>query len=427
MSSYIDDIKVIIENLEQTYDYNNIKELNNYVYENLLFIHPEFDKDIFKKTMNKLLKPTYVIDTDRYIPVCNLDKINIPNDQKELVEHVEYIANLPQPEQRTEEWFKMRENMLTASTAAQIIGKNPYPNQKPDDLIMEKVFGKEFLDNEYVHHGKKYEEVATMIYENIYNVKVDEYGLVPHPDYKYIGASPDGIATYKTLDNNFSPMIGRMLEIKCPYSRKIKTKGQVNGGICPHYYWCQVQQQLECCDLDKCDFWQCSITEYKDRNEWLMDEHTDNINTEEQEKNKFLLDTCKKGCIIQLQPINSEYDEFKSTYIYPDEVDMTCAEYDQWVLEIMSNFHNLEKYKEYKFDRILYWKLVKSHNVTIERDTNWFSENLPKYDELWKKITNLKNNPKEAEVFKKKMTKKSVKRFVSSSSESDGEYDDDEK
>lgn len=427
MSSYIDDIKDIIENLDQTYDYDNIKQLNNYVYENLLFIHPEFDKDIFKKTMNKLLKLTYIIDTDRYIPICNLDKINIPEDQKELVEHVEYIANLPQPEQRTEEWFKMRENMLTASTAAQIIGKNPYPNQKPDDLIMEKVFGKEFIDNEYVHHGKKYEEVATMIYENIYNVKVDEYGLVPHPDYNYIGASPDGIATYKTLNNNFSPMIGRMLEIKCPYTRKIKTKGKVNGGICPHYYWCQVQQQLECCDLDKCDFWQCSITEYKDRNEWLMDDHTDNINTEEQEKDKFLLDTCKKGCIIQLQPINSDFDEFKSTYIYPDEVDMTCAEYDQWVLEIMSNFHNLEKYKGYKFDRILYWKLVKSHNVTIERDTNWFSENLPKYDELWKKITHLKNNPKEAEVFKKKMTKNSVKRFVSSSSESDGEYDDDEK
>jgi len=426
MSSYIDDIKDIIENLDQTYDYDNIKELNNYVYENLLFIHPEFDKELFKKTMNKLLKLTYVIDTDRYIPVCNLDEIKIPDVQKKLVEHVEYIANLPQPEQRTEEWFKMRENMLTASTAAQIIGKNPYPNQKPEDLIMEKVFGKEFIDNKFVHHGKKYEEIATMIYENIYNVKVDEYGLVPHPDYNYIGASPDGIATYKTLDNNFSDMIGRMLEIKCPYTRKIKIKGKVNGGICPHYYWCQVQQQLECCDLDKCDFWQCSITEYKDRNEWLMDDHTDNINTEEQEKNKFLLDTCKKGCIIQLQPINSDFDEFKSTYIYPDEVDMTCAEYDQWILEIMSNFHNLEKYKGYKFDRIKYWKLVKSHNVIIERDTKWFSDNLPKYDELWKKITNLKNNPKEAEAFKKKMTKNSVKRFVSSS-ESDIEYDDDEK
>ena len=114
------------------------------------------------------------------------------------------MRNIPQPEQRTEEWFKMREDMLTASTAAQIIGKNPYPKQKPEDLIIEKVFGKEFIDNEYVHHGKKYEEIATMIYENIYNIKVNEYGLIPHPDYNFLGASPDGIATYKTLDNKFS-------------------------------------------------------------------------------------------------------------------------------------------------------------------------------------------------------------------------------
>ena len=169
------------------------------------------------------------------------------------MDQVEYIANLPQPEQRTEEWFKMRENMLTASTAAQIIGKNPYPNQTPEDLIKEKIFGKEFLDNDFVHHGKKYEEIATKIYENIYNVKVDEYGLVPHSKYSFIGASPDGIATYKSLDNNFSDMVGRMLEIKCPYKRKIKTKGDINGTICPHYYWCQVQQQLECCDLENID------------------------------------------------------------------------------------------------------------------------------------------------------------------------------
>jgi len=424
MTDYIKDIISIVENLDDDYEYDNIKELNNYVYDNLIFIYPEFNKELFKKTMNKLLKLKYVIDRNRFIPIHNLDKIEIPENQNELVEHVEYIANLPQPEQRTEEWFKMRENMLTASTAAQIIGKNPYPKQKPEDLILEKVFGKEFIDNEYVHHGKKYEEIATMIYENIYNIKVNEYGLIPHPDYKFLGASPDGIATYKTLDNKFSNMIGRMLEIKCPYTRKIKVKGKVNGGICPHYYWCQVQQQLECCDLDKCDFWQCSIVEYDNRNEWLKDDTTDKINTEEQNQEKLLLNTCRKGCIIQLQPKDIKFDEFKSVYIYPEEVDMTCAEYEQWVLEIISDFHNSKYYKDYVFDRILYWKLVKSHNVVIERDTKWFEENLPKYNELWDRIKFYRANPKEAEKLKNKVNPPR-KKFISSS-ESDGEYDDDE-
>ena len=64
------------------------------------------------------------------------------------------------------------------------------------------------------------------------------------------------------MENNFSDMVGRMLEIKCPLTRKIKTSGEVDGEICPHYYYCQVQQQLECCDLEYCDFWQCSLQEF---------------------------------------------------------------------------------------------------------------------------------------------------------------------
>ena len=304
--------------------------------------------------MNKILKPIYIIDYDRIIKENNLNDIIIPEEYKDLVKKVNYIANLPQPEQRTEEWFKMRENMLTASTAAQIIGKNPYPNNTPEDLIKEKVFGKIFEDNDYVHHGKKYEEIATKIYENIYNVQVEEYGLIPHPKYDYIGASPDGIATHKTLDNNFSDMIGRMLEIKCPYKRKIKTKGEINGTICPHYYWCQVQQQLECCDLEKCDFWQCEIIEYN-RVEWLKDSNLSaDINTEEQNVQKDIALNCLRGCIIQLQPKNQKYNEYDSIYLYPDDINMSCAEYDQWILDKLSNFHLSEEYNDYMFDKILY-------------------------------------------------------------------------
>ena len=117
----------------------------------------------------------------------------------------------------------MRKNMITASCAAQVIGENPYPNQSPDDLILDKLdLGKPYSDNKFVHHGKKYEEIAKR-YEEIYNVKVEEYGLVPHiskPIIPFIGASPDGIASHYTLQNEFSPMVGRMLEIKCPFSRK---------------------------------------------------------------------------------------------------------------------------------------------------------------------------------------------------------------
>ena len=77
MTDYINEIISIIENLDDDYEYDNIKQLNNYVYDSLLFVYPDFDKNLFKKVMNKLLKLTYVIDKDRYIAISNLDKIKI--------------------------------------------------------------------------------------------------------------------------------------------------------------------------------------------------------------------------------------------------------------------------------------------------------------------------------------------------------------
>ena len=55
-------------------------------------------------------------------------------------------------------------------------------------------------------------------YERRNNLIIDEYGCIPHPEIDYFGASPDGIVSYESLNRNF---IGRMLEIKCPKSRKI--------------------------------------------------------------------------------------------------------------------------------------------------------------------------------------------------------------
>ena len=431
MSDYISDIKSIIEQVNTQFEYNEIRELYNYVYELLTLLYPDFNKEIFVDTMNKLLKPVYKVDYDRNINLINLNDIKIPDDFKKLVDHVNDIANLPQLEQRTPEWFKLREDMITASSSGQALGKCPYNGSKPNDLIIEKVFGREFLDNEYVHHGKKYEEIATKIYEVVYNIQVKEYGLIPHMgNITFLGASPDGIATYKTLNNNFSNMIGRMLEIKCPYSRKIKTKGKIEGVICPTYYYCQVQQQLECCKLEKCDFWQCELLEYEDRNEWFKDDCKSTRNSEDQDKEKYILDTIKKGCIIQLQPKDiEEYDEFKSVYIYPENIDMTCAEYDQWILEKMSSYHESEYYEKYNFDKMLYWKLVKSHNVIINRDKEWFEENLPKLKELWEKVKYYRNNKEEAIKFKNKIQKTPYikkREVINLVESSDSDYDDDE-
>ena len=187
-------------------------------------------------------------------------EIKVPKEYKPLEEHFQKLFATPQPEQRSEEWYAFRKGRITASDIATALDHNPY--EPWEEFIIKKCDPDyPFYDNETVFHGKKYEEIATMIYQEIYNVRVTEFGCLPSPDYSFLGASPDGICSKATLDYQFSDKINTMLEIKCPVRRKINTSGDIKGGICPHYYEYQCQVQMQCCNLDKCDFWQCDIEE----------------------------------------------------------------------------------------------------------------------------------------------------------------------
>ena len=258
-----------------------------------------------------------------------------------------------------------------------------------------------FLDNMFVFHGKKYEQIATQLYEHIYNIKVTEFGCVPSEKYKILGASPDGICSKSTLDSNFSDMLGTMLEIKCPAVREIKTKGKTMGEICPYYYYCQVQQQLECCDLDKCDFWQCKIEEYESREEYLLDTEFDSVFSEGNNGEQRVIDKMfTRGCLLQFLPKvyvpthDDDEHQFKSKYIYPPRLDMTQDDYDNWCLNEISSWYlkDKEMAKDYYFDKIIYWKIPKSHNVTIKRDKKWFSNTYPILQETWKKVCHYRDN-----------------------------------
>ncbi len=99
--------------------------------------------------------------------------------------------------------------MLTASDAATAIGCNPY--ETPDKLILKKCGLIKFDGNAATEHGNKYENVARDLYCAKYGEVAHEIGLHPHPVYKWLGGSPDGITES-----------GKLLEIKCPMMRAIK-------------------------------------------------------------------------------------------------------------------------------------------------------------------------------------------------------------
>lgn len=326
----------------------------------------------------------------------------IDEQAKKMEKQFDILRAIVSPEQRSPQWYELRDNKITASDGGTVIDENPYENQYK--FILKKTIGLPFLSNEFVHHGKKYEEIATMIYEYRMNVSTDEFGLIGHPKYSFLGASPDRICNkFKLNGKNKSKYIGRMLEIKCPYVRQIKTTGEIIDNICPKYYWIQVQLQLECCDLEECDFWQCELREYPSRDEFIED-------TLPEEPFRSKTTKFEKGCVIQLLPkkrmndiIDGKYKnvvEDDSMYIYPPRIEMTPYDYDIWIMSTLSQIQFNPKYKDYFFDKVIYWKLVKSGNVTILRDREWFAKNLPKFEQMWNYVTFFRNNKDKLQILK---------------------------
>jgi len=124
--------------------------------------------------------------------------------------------------------------MLTASDAATAIGCNPY--EPPDSLVLKKCGHIKFNGNVATEHGNKYEDEARDIYCERYGEVSHEIGLYPHPDYDWLGGSPDGITES-----------GKLLEIKCPLARKITDE-------VPVHYLPQLQLLMEILELEECDF-----------------------------------------------------------------------------------------------------------------------------------------------------------------------------
>ena len=436
--NYVEDLRSIIEIYleENNLDYLAQDDLTDLIDYSKTSLETYYDITIHKKDVEKKIKnimlTVYLLKEQEpekpiFISTEEFDKLEA---------HYDYLMNLPQPEQKSKAWFDMRNNMITASSAAAAMGESKYDTL--DHFIYEKVFGKEFSENKFVHHGKKYEQIVTMFYQHVYDVKVGEFGLLKHPDIDFIGASPDGICSAYRMDGSRgSPLLGTMVEIKCPYSREIKTGGDVIDGICPYYYWVQVQLQLQCCNLQRCDFIQCSIKEYDTQEDFMNDDyvasHTENQNEKVDINNSF-----GRNAVIQLLPlkftqkVQYERKEWYSKYLYPPSLDMTKEEILEWIEEERQKFDKTAYAKDYIFDKACFFRIVSSHNIAIMRDDKWFEECVPKLKVTWDRIKFYRENKEEALKFKKivdsrKKPKAEFVPFNPKANKNDGFIDSDEK
>jgi len=286
----------------------------------------------------------------------------------ELEKQVEWLRTLPQPEQRTPEWYEMRESMITASDWATCLGMDPY--KKINEFLEKKSGGGvPFTGNATTEWGVKYEPVADIVYENRTHVPIIEFGLVPHPRYSFIGASPDGITKQ-----------GRMVEIKCPPSRAIK-------GIIPRYYWAQVQGQLEICDLERCDFLECKIKEFEEEQADDWDEvkyeskpysmnpavSSNTVGWEFGTLPKAPNGFMEKGATMSFRVPGQD----KLAYTY-SKVNPTVEEAFAWKEE------QLAEHPDWTLEQFSFWVLTQVSCIPIFRDKEWFDTvALPKLATAW--------------------------------------------
>jgi len=166
------------------------------------------------------------------------------------------LLELPQHEQRSDEWFAKRRDKLTSSDASTVLGNNPY--SKIDELLLKKC-GYEhkfpFVGNIATLHGQKYEDEAIELYCKIMNKTNYNFGLISYKEvhekledynenYNFLAGSPDGIVE-NNEDEKREPIL---LEVKCPFKRKI-----IDGYI-PEYYVSQVQLNMFICNLKLADY-----------------------------------------------------------------------------------------------------------------------------------------------------------------------------
>ena len=141
--------------------------------------------------------------------------------------------------QGTDEWLEQRYDYLTASDVDAVLGKSRYSSAEEVRAVKLRI-GISVPPTEAMKHGTRTEPEARKVYESITGTRVIQFGLLAGSDAcHFLGASVDGITP-----------TGIVVEIKCPYSRKI-----VPGRI-PPYYVNQVQAQLEVCDLESAHYFE---------------------------------------------------------------------------------------------------------------------------------------------------------------------------
>ena len=297
----------------------------------------EFDIDTRTKT-----KHTESLLFSLYELFHKYAKTILPKDT--LKERLEKIYIKHQVEQRTSQWYEDMKCMLTASefhklfeserTRGQLVLSkvNPEKRDSPHALPTQSMSPMDW--------GVRFEPVVKRYLENLWGCSIYDCGRLKHETQKHLGASPDGIIITESCER-----YGKLVEIKCPYSRKI-------GGIVPEEYWMQMQIQLEVTNLNECEY----------------------VEVEVLSKNPKNMSPDLSGCFLEKGIVWLLEKEGVYKYVYSE------TEKETLVSEGYTESETIE------------YAIAKVHNVVVKRDTKWYESTLELQAKFWADVGLARNN-----------------------------------
>ena len=269
-------------------------------------------------------------------------------------EKVNHLKDLPQIPQRSQEWFENYGKVLTASEFSALFVNN----KRKRDLVYSKSHPSQESVVSFRHAcptnemnaigwGIRFEPVIKQILETKDKCSIYEPGRIQHPTNTHLAASPDGIV--EKASN--AQQLGRLIEIKCPYSREI-------GKEIPSDYWIQMQIQMEVTDVDECEYIEANLVSKRANQTEPVD----------------LSGTTFTGVVYLLKQIVEEGEPFEYKYLYGD----------------IGSSNRPEIPEGYECIETIPWGLKTWHRKIVHRDRAWYRGTLPWQEAFWRDVESAK-------------------------------------
>jgi hypothetical protein len=285
--------------------------------------------------------------------------------KEERLAKVKAIQDAPQIPQRSEEWYKQYGKVLTASEFSALFVQNKkrqdlvYSKSHPPQEISTKNYRLACPTEEMnaIGWGIRFESVVKLLLEHKDKVKVYESGRLNHKINTHLAASPDGVIE----EALHLEQLGRLIEIKCPYSRAI-------GGEIPSDYWIQMQIQMEVADVDECEYIECDIVSPRAKQQNPVD----------------LSGTTYTGVVYLLKQVVEDDQPFDYKYLYGD----------------IGSSERPSIPDGYECIETIPWGLKRWHRKVVSRDRKWYEGTLPWQEAFWEDVAKAKKGQLTASVSK---------------------------